>query len=63
MTTTASLPTAAGRAARPVPVARAFRFELVKQLAQWRIRLLIRRLLDPPGARPLRRRAMSRASV
>ena len=25
----------------PVPVARAFRFELVKQLAQWRVRLLI----------------------
>jgi ABC-2 type transport system permease protein len=28
-------------AARPVPVARAVRFELVKQLAQWRVRLLI----------------------
>jgi ABC-2 type transport system permease protein len=34
-------PTAAASAARPVPVARAFRFELVKQLAQWRVRLLI----------------------
>jgi ABC-2 type transport system permease protein len=32
---------AAALAARPVPVARVFRFELVKQLAQWRIRLLI----------------------
>jgi ABC-2 type transport system permease protein len=32
---------AAGPAARPVPVARALRFELVKQLAQWRVRLLI----------------------
>jgi hypothetical protein len=28
-------------AARPAPFARAFRFELVKQLAQWRVRLLI----------------------
>jgi ABC-2 type transport system permease protein len=41
MTTTAVAPTAAVRAARPVSVARAFRFELVKQLAQWRVRLLI----------------------
>jgi ABC-2 type transport system permease protein len=41
MTTTAVAPTAAERAARPVPVARAFRFELVKELAQWRVRLLI----------------------
>jgi len=32
---------AAAPAARPVAVARAFRFELVKQLAQWRVRLLI----------------------
>jgi len=28
-------------AARPVPVARALRFELVKQFSQWRVRLLI----------------------
>jgi ABC-2 type transport system permease protein len=38
-TTTASA--TAAPAARPVAVARAFRFELVKQLAQWRVRLLI----------------------
>ena len=41
MTATTVAPAAAGPAARPVPVARAFRFELVKQLAQWRVRLLI----------------------
>ena len=41
MTTAAVAPAAAVRAARPVSVARAFRFELVKQLAQWRVRLLI----------------------
>jgi ABC-2 type transport system permease protein len=43
MTATATAPTAPAEAlaARPVSVARAFRFELVKQLAQWRIRLLI----------------------
>ena len=41
MTTTAVAPTVAGSASRPVSVARAFRFELVKELAQWRIRLLI----------------------
>jgi ABC-2 type transport system permease protein len=32
---------AAAPAARPVSVARALRFELIKQLAQWRVRLLI----------------------
>jgi ABC-2 type transport system permease protein len=41
MTATTVAPAAAAPAARPVPVARAFRFELVKQLAQWRVRLLI----------------------
>jgi ABC-2 type transport system permease protein len=41
VTATTVAPTAAAPAARPVPVARAFRFELVKQLAQWRVRLLI----------------------
>jgi ABC-2 type transport system permease protein len=43
MTATATAPTAPAEtlAARPVPVARAFRFELVKQLSQWRVRLLI----------------------
>ncbi len=43
MTATTIAPTAPGDApaARPVSVARAFRFELVKQLAQWRVRLLI----------------------
>jgi len=41
VTATTVAPTAAVSAARPVPVARAFRFELVKQLAQWRVRLLI----------------------
>ena len=40
MTATTVTP-AAAPAARPVAVARAFRFELVKQLAQWRVRLLI----------------------
>jgi ABC-2 type transport system permease protein len=32
---------AAPPAVRPVPLARALRFELVKQLAQWRVRLLV----------------------
>jgi ABC-2 type transport system permease protein len=43
VTATTIAPTALGDAlaARPVSVARAFRFELVKQLAQWRVRLLI----------------------
>jgi ABC-2 type transport system permease protein len=41
MTATSVAPAVAAPAARPVPVARAFRFELVKQLAQWRVRLLI----------------------
>ncbi|MGH3290954.1 MAG: hypothetical protein ACRDP7_04035, partial [Trebonia sp.] len=41
MTTTAIAPTAAAPAARPASVARAFRFELVKELAQWRVRVLI----------------------
>jgi len=41
VTATTVAPTAAVSAARPIPVARAFRFELVKQLAQWRVRLLI----------------------
>ena len=41
VTATTVAPTAAASAARPVPVARAYRFELVKQLAQWRVRLLI----------------------
>jgi ABC-2 type transport system permease protein len=43
MTATATAPTAPAEtlAARPVSVARAFRFELVKQLSQWRVRLLI----------------------
>jgi ABC-2 type transport system permease protein len=40
MTTTTVAPAAAAPA-RPVSVARAFRFELVKELAQWRVRLLI----------------------
>ena len=41
MTAAAVAPTAGTPAARPVSVARAFRFELVKQLAQWRVRVLI----------------------
>ena len=41
MTTTAIAPTPAAPAAQPASVARAFRFELVKQLAQWRVRLLV----------------------
>jgi ABC-2 type transport system permease protein len=41
MTATTVAPTAPDSAARSVSVARAFRFELVKQLAQWRVRLLI----------------------
>lgn len=43
MTATTIAPAPAGDvlAPRPVSVARAFRFELVKQLAQWRVRLLI----------------------
>jgi len=40
VTATTAAP-AAAPAARAAPVARAFRFELVKQLAQWRVRLLI----------------------
>jgi ABC-2 type transport system permease protein len=43
VTATTIAPTAPGDALapRPVSVARAYRFELVKQLAQWRVRLLI----------------------
>jgi ABC-2 type transport system permease protein len=40
-TTIAPAPAGDALAPRPVSVARAFRFELVKQLAQWRARLLI----------------------
>jgi ABC-2 type transport system permease protein len=40
-TTIAPAPAGDVLAPRPVSVARAFRFELVKQLAQWRVRLLI----------------------
>jgi ABC-2 type transport system permease protein len=49
MTTTAVVPTAATPAARPVSVARAFRFELVKLLAQWRVRVLILLCWIGPG--------------
>ncbi len=51
MTATTIAPTAPGDApsARPVSVARAFRFELVKQLAQWRVRLLILACLIGPA--------------
>jgi ABC-2 type transport system permease protein len=44
VTTTADAPVAdvdAVTAARPVPVGRAYRFELVKLISQWRIRLLV----------------------
>src|SRR6266700_2216906 len=41
MTATTVATAAPASAARSVSVARAFRFELVKQLAQWRVRLLI----------------------
>ena len=43
MTATTIAPTAPGNALapRPVSVARAYRFELIKQLAQWRVRILI----------------------
>jgi ABC-2 type transport system permease protein len=41
VTTTAIAPTPAAPAAQPASVARAFRFELVKELAQWRVRVLI----------------------
>src|SRR6185437_12452059 len=41
VTAATGAPSAAESAARPVSVARALRFELVKQLAQWRVRLLI----------------------
>jgi ABC-2 type transport system permease protein len=51
VTATTSAPTAPGDAppAHPVSVARAFRFELVKQLAQWRVRLLILACLIGPA--------------
>jgi ABC-2 type transport system permease protein len=51
VTATISAPTAPGDApqAHPVSVARAFRFELVKQLAQWRVRLLILACLIGPA--------------
>ncbi|HJQ45060.1 MAG TPA: ABC transporter permease [Amycolatopsis sp.] len=38
---TATIPDAAPAAARPVTVARGYRFELVKLLTQWRVRLVI----------------------
>ncbi|MGN6677380.1 MAG: hypothetical protein ACTHKL_06300, partial [Streptosporangiaceae bacterium] len=38
MTTAIAAPAAAGRR---IPVARGYRFELVKLLSQWRLRLLI----------------------
>jgi ABC-2 type transport system permease protein len=44
VTTTAEAGTPVARpaaVARPVPVARAYRFELIKLLSQWRVRLLI----------------------
>jgi ABC-2 type transport system permease protein len=41
MTVTATTPPGEVRAPRTVSVARAYRFELVKQLAQWRVRILI----------------------
>ncbi len=41
VTATTGAPTAAASPARSVSVARVLRFELVKQLAQWRVRLLI----------------------
>jgi ABC-2 type transport system permease protein len=51
VTATTTAPTAPGDApsAHPVSVARAFRFELVKQLAQWRVRLLILACLIGPA--------------
>jgi ABC-2 type transport system permease protein len=51
VTATTTAPIAPGDApsARPVSVARAFRFELVKQLAQWRVRLLILACLIGPA--------------
>jgi ABC-2 type transport system permease protein len=50
-TTIADAPVAGGRpeAARPVPVARVFRFELVKQFSPWRVRLLILSCWLGPG--------------
>lgn len=39
--TTAEAPATATSTARPVPVSRAFRFELLKQFSPWRVRLLI----------------------
>ena len=41
MTAATAAPTAPPQAARAASVARVFRFELLKQLAQWRIRLLV----------------------
>src|SRR5215471_19180117 len=41
MTVTATTAPGEVRAPRTVTVARAYRFELVKQLAQWRVRILI----------------------
>ncbi|MFD8600074.1 ABC transporter permease, partial [Kitasatospora sp. NPDC059646] len=38
---TAAVPVAAPAAARPAPVRRVYRFELVKLVSQWRIRLLL----------------------
>jgi ABC-2 type transport system permease protein len=51
VTATTIAPAAPGDApsAHPVSVARAFRFELVKQLAQWRVRLLILACLIGPA--------------
>jgi ABC-2 type transport system permease protein len=41
MTATATVAGEPAAAARPVPVARAYRFELVKLVSQWRIRVLV----------------------
>ncbi|MCX5384678.1 ABC transporter permease [Streptomyces sp. NBC_00083] len=49
MTTTLDRAAASASAARRVPVARAYRFELVKLMSQWRVRLLLLACWAAPG--------------
>ncbi|MEV7071229.1 ABC transporter permease [Streptomyces sp. NPDC093990] len=49
MTTTTDTVTAAPAPARPVPLSRGYRFELVKLVAQWRVRLLVLACWIAPG--------------
>ncbi len=62
MTVTATTAPSELLAPRTVSVARAYRFELVKQLAQWRVRILIGLVLDRAGGHRRRRERAEHAS-